>query len=258
MDKIGALCRSAEDCGIVLQTIAGKDGNDPGSAGKSFYYAPQFARDLKTVRVGYSPADFEQLPDPAARPAFLAALEVVKSMGVNLVEVKMADLPYDAVARTVIAAEGSSVFEELIESGKVDELADKKQIAGLKAGLEIASRDYLKAMRVRRLIQQEFRRVLTGVDILAAPTHFRTALKINEPLDRAPASGSAQARSGLASLIDASNLAGLPALCVPCGFSEGLPVALQFVSRPFTENLILNIGAEFQKRTDWHRRRPPA
>jgi aspartyl-tRNA(Asn)/glutamyl-tRNA(Gln) amidotransferase subunit A len=261
MDKIGPLCRTAEDCGIVLQAIAGKDDNDPGSAGKSFYYAPQFARALKDVRVGFSPADFEEHAEPAARPAFLAALDVIKAMGVTLTEVNMGDLPYGAVTGTVIAAEGSSAFEELIESGKVDELADKKQIAGLKAGLDIGARDYLKAMRIRRLIQQEFRRILTGVDVLLAPARYGIASKIGDPLDRgasASAAAPAQRSSGFRSLIGASNLAGLPALCFPCGFSEGMPVAIQLVSRPFTENLILTVGTEFQNRTDWHRRRPPA
>src|SRR5580700_1766899 len=67
MDKIGPMCRSAEDCGLVLETIAGSDGNDPGSAGKSFHYAPQFMRDLKYVRVGFAPVDFDDAAEPSAR-----------------------------------------------------------------------------------------------------------------------------------------------------------------------------------------------
>jgi Asp-tRNA(Asn)/Glu-tRNA(Gln) amidotransferase A subunit family amidase len=61
------MCRSAEDCGLVLHEIAGADGQDPASAGKSFYYAPQFSRDLKDVRVGFAPVDFDEWADPAAR-----------------------------------------------------------------------------------------------------------------------------------------------------------------------------------------------
>ena len=68
MDKLGPMCRTAEDCGVVLQAIAGKDENDPGTAGKSFYFSPQFARDPKTVRVGYSPVDFDEWAEPATRP----------------------------------------------------------------------------------------------------------------------------------------------------------------------------------------------
>jgi aspartyl-tRNA(Asn)/glutamyl-tRNA(Gln) amidotransferase subunit A len=256
MDKVGPMCRSAEDCGLVLQVIAGKDGNDPGSGGKSFYYAPQFAKELAQIRVGYAPVDFEASAEPGTREVFRAALDALRSLGMQLREVKMADLPYGPVTGTVIGAEGASVFEQLITSGKVDELVDKKQIAGLRAALDIPARDYLKAMRVRRLVQLEFRRLLTDVDVLLAPARYGVATKLSEPLDRNTGAVPAPASQGLRPLIPAGNLAGLPALSLPCGFAEGLPVAIQLVGRPWTENTILSIGKEFQARTDWHRRRP--
>jgi aspartyl-tRNA(Asn)/glutamyl-tRNA(Gln) amidotransferase subunit A len=257
MDKIGPMCRSAEDCGLVLQVIAGKDGNDPASAGKSFYFTPQYARSLKTVRAGYSPADFESWAEPETRPAFLAALEVVECLGVTLVETKLPELPYGALTGTVIDAEAASVFEELIESGKVDELADKHQVAGLRASLDIRARDYLKAMRIRTMVRQEFRRLLTEIDVFLAPARYGVAPKVSESLDKArPVPTPPPQSPGLRDLIPAGNLAGLPALSLPCGFAGNLPVALQLVSRPFSENLILAIGIEFQKRTDWHKKRP--
>src|SRR5579864_7699908 len=67
LDKLGPMCRTAEDCGLVLQAIAGSDAEDPGSAGKSFYYAPAYARDLKSIRVGFATVDFDEWADPAAR-----------------------------------------------------------------------------------------------------------------------------------------------------------------------------------------------
>ncbi len=76
LDKIGPMCRSAEDCGLVLQAIAGGDSKDPGSARKSFYYTPEYHRDFKTLRIGYAPVDFSEWADPAARPAFEQALQV--------------------------------------------------------------------------------------------------------------------------------------------------------------------------------------
>ena len=258
MDKIGPLGRSAEDCGLALHIMAGKDDNDPSSAGKSFYYAPQFSREMKDIRVGWSPVDFEEHAEANTRPAFRAALDALRSLGLQLTEVHLPDLPYGAVTNTVISAEGSAAFEELIRSGGVEQLADKKQIAGLKAGLEIPAATYIKAMRVRRLIQQEFRKLLTTVDVLVAPSRYSIAPKISEPLDRAGSSSGGGAKSaGMRALIPASNLAGLPALSLPCGFADGLPLGLQLVSRPFTENLILSIGKHFQNLTDWHRRRPP-
>ena len=255
MDKIGPMCRSAEDCGIVLQAIAGKDENDPASAGKSFYFAPQFQRELKTLRIGYASIDFEEWAEPAARPAFREALDALRSLGVTLVETKLPDLPYGPVVRTVIDAEGSSVFEELIDSGGVNQLADKKQIAGLKAGHEISSRDYLKAMRLRRIMQQEFRRLMTDIDLLVAPSRLGVANKIADPLD-APRTLPTPAQPGLTALIPAGNLVGWPALSLPCGFAEGLPVGLQVVGRPFMENLMLHVGMAFQRATNFHRQRP--
>ncbi len=259
MDKIGPMCRSAEDCGIVLEAIAGKDANDPASAGKSFYYAPQYARPVKDIVVGFAPVDFAEWPESSARPSLQTAFEQIKSLGVRLKEVRLPDLPYGALTSTIIAAEGSSVFEPLIQSGKVEELADPLQIAGLKAGLEIPASEYLKAMRIRSLVQAGFRELFAGVDVLLTPSRLTAAPKISQPLDRPPANAAPPPKDrGLTALIPAGNLAGIPALSLPCGFADGLPVAISLVGRPFSENLLLSVGREYQLRTDWHRRRPPA
>jgi aspartyl-tRNA(Asn)/glutamyl-tRNA(Gln) amidotransferase subunit A len=258
LDKLGPFARSAEDCGLILQVIAGSDGKDPGSAGKSFYYTPQYARPLKDLKVGYAPVDFAEWAEPAARPAFEAALGVLRQTGVRLVEAKLPPFPYGAVLSTILAAEQASIFEPLIASGKVDQLADAAQIAGLKASLDVPARDYLKAMRVRRLIQEAFSRLFGEVDVLLAPGRPGPATRIDQPLDRGgSAAGTPPADPGFRAIIPAGNLAGLPALVVPCGFAENLPLALQLVGVPFSENLLLAAGKEFQARTDWHKRRPP-
>src|SRR5271166_5734979 len=88
LDKIGPICRSAEDCGLVLEAIAGPDADDPSSAHKSFYYIPQFARDLKDVTVGFAPVDFSEGVDPAARNDYAKALETIRSLGVRVTEAK--------------------------------------------------------------------------------------------------------------------------------------------------------------------------
>jgi aspartyl-tRNA(Asn)/glutamyl-tRNA(Gln) amidotransferase subunit A len=254
LDKLGPFARSAEDCGLILQTIAGKDGKDPGSAEKSFYYAPEYARPMKEVRIGFAPSDFAAWADPAARPAFNAALDIIKQTGAQLVETKLPDFPYGAVISTVIGAEEASIFEDLIRSGAVDQLADAEQIAGLKANLDISATSYLKAMRIRRLIQEAFRQLFVDVDVLLTLGRDRPATPLDQSLDR---DSPPLQDPGMSSLIPAGNLAGLPALVLPCGFAANLPVALQVVGRPFSENLLLSIGREFQQRTDWHKRRPP-
>ncbi len=257
LDKIGPLCRSAEDCGLVLEAIAGADDDDPASARKGFRYLPQFVRDFKELRVGYAPADFSDGVDPAARADYAKALETIRSTGLQVTEVKLPDFPYGAIIGTIISAEGSAVFEPLIKSGGVNQLADQRQIAGLKAGLEIPAKDYLKAMRIRSLLQEQFRNLLSTVDVLIAPTRYDPAPKVTQPLDRRPPDRLPSATPGLTALIPAGNLAGLPALSIPCGFANGMPMGLQLVGPPFFENRLIAIGKAFQERTDWHKRRPP-
>jgi len=256
LDKLGPFCRSVEDCGLVLEVIAGSDHQDPGSAGKSFYYTPQYARKLSELRIGFASQDFAESADESARAAFQQALEVVRGLGVQLVETKLPDYPYDSMISTIISVDAASVFETLITSGRVDQLADQKQIAGLKAGLEIPAGVYLKAMRIRRLATQEIFKLFGDLDVLLAPSRRGPAPAIGEPLDRHPDRPAPQ-NPGLTSLIAAGNLAGMPALSLPCGFAGKLPVAMQLAGLPFSENMLLAIGKEFQSRTDWHKRKPP-
>ena len=246
LDKIGPLCRTAEDCGHVLQVIAGGDAKDPGSAGKSFYYTPQYSRDVKTLKA---------VMTSAGAPWAETALGVFREMGLIPAEGKTPAFPYGELISTIIASEAASIFETLITSGRVNQLQDVRQIERLKAGLEIPAKDYLKAMRIRSLVRQKFHELFADVDVLIAPTIMNIAPKISDPLD-APVQGAPRGPNPLAGLIQAGNLAGLPALSVPCGFQEGMPVAMQLVGPPFSENMLLTIGREFQARTDWHKRRP--
>ncbi|HCC57405.1 MAG TPA: amidase [Solibacterales bacterium] len=255
LDKIGPMCRSAQDCGLVLAAIAGGDRNDPGSAGKSFYYTPEYARPLADLKMGYAATDFSDWAQPEARSAFAEALAVLGQMGLPPRETALPDFPFGAIIGAIIGVEGAASFEKLVSSGRVDQLADPRQAAGLRAGAEIPAMLYLKAMQARALVQEGFRRIFADYDVLVAPARLTIAPKISEPLDAE--SPKPAAKVGMTGLIQAGNLAGLPALCLPCGFAAGMPVALQLVGNPFSENTLLAIGREFQKRTDWHRRRPP-
>jgi len=243
LDKIGPLARSVEDCGLVLEAISGG-----GDAGRSYHYAPQYARPLAELRAGYVPAHFEELAAPEVRPALQSALDIVRQLGLQLVATKVPEFPYSALTGTIIGAEAASIFEDLIESGQVDQLDDAAQAAGLRAALDIPARDYLRAMRLRTLLQTKYREWFTDFDLLLTPTRFNVAPPVKQPLD---APGPAH------DLIPGGNLAGLPALALPCGFAGSLPVSLCLLGRAYSENTLLAAGLEFQRRTDFHRRRPP-
>lgn len=273
LDKLGPMAHTAEDCGLVLAAIAGADRHDPGSAGRSFRSRFSRTSDISHLRIGYAPADFDELADESARSTFAEALAAFRSLGAPLVEVNLpADLPYGPVVSTIINAEGSAIFAGLIESDAFEELADAKQKAGLRAGLSISARDYLDAMRIRRLIQEAFHAIFRRADVLLSTGRSGPATPIDQPLDaprpgesrqgaatmdgRIPASSTGRPTN--ASLVPAGNLAGLPALCLPCGFTAtGLPLAIQLVGRAFAEPTLLALGMWYQGTTDWQRRRPP-
>ena len=217
---------------------------------------PQFDRKVSDFTIGYAPADFERVT-PEARPAFQAALQVVKGLGVKLKEVEIPDFPYNALVETVIGAEAAAVFEDLIRGPKLNLMADPTQAAALKAAIDIPAVDYLKGMRIRSLVREAFREILyRDVDMLLAPARMEVAPRIAEGLGggfERPAAGG----RGLADLIPAGNLAGLPAISLPCGFAGGLPVGISLVGRAFFENHLIGVGRAFQAQTDWHKRKPP-
>jgi len=271
MDKLGPMCRSAEDCGLVLEAIAGPDPRDPTSAGRAFRFSRRRARRPSTLRVGYAAEDFERGVDASARAAMRDALAAFRSLGIRLRRAVLPPLPIDAVARIIIRAEGSAAFQDLIASPRLAQLVDRRQALGLRAGREIPAVDYLNAMRVRRMLQDELARIFSEVDVILAPARSAPAPRIDEPLDpewrparpggrrRAGAARTSAGPIGNAALIPAGNLAGLPALCLPCGFSTtGLPLGIQLVGRPFEEATLIDLGRAYQEVTDWHRRRPPA
>jgi aspartyl-tRNA(Asn)/glutamyl-tRNA(Gln) amidotransferase subunit A len=267
LDKLGPMARSAEDCALVLQAIAGRDAADATTAGRAFSYRPLAREALGRLRLAFAPADFDAQAVPAARPAFAAALDVLRRLGTPLVEAALPpDLPYGAATGTIIGAEAATVFAGLMESDAFETLVDARQKAGLRAGRRIRARDYLQAMRLRVLVQRAFATLFEGADVLVGVGRPGPASPVDEPLDRrpapsAPAGPSAPPAPGVLAnpaLIPAGNLAGLPALCLPCGFTpDGLPLAIQLVGPPFSENTLLSLGAWFQAETDWHRRRPP-
>ncbi|MCS6830811.1 MAG: amidase [Armatimonadota bacterium] len=247
MDKIGPMARSAEDCAQVLQAIAGYDPRDPSSANLPFRYRFSVWRNYR-FRIGLLPVDFAKSNAPDAERCFTAALEVFKRRKVEFLEVKLPELPYNEAAEAIIMAEGSSAFENLIRSGKVNELADQSQIAGLLSGLTLPAVDYLKAMRVRAEACRAMAGVFENCDVLMAPTLLQGAPPVDRSLNETWVNMGGN--GGFA------NLTGLPSISIPMGFTAGgLPLGLEIIGAPYEEAKILALAQMFQQETDWHRRR---
>ena len=266
LDKLGPMARTAEDCGLALQTMAGPDSADATVSGKRF--APLAGRAaaaaVRHARLGLAEEDLGHASPEAKRALERGIRELRRLVPTVVRAVLPTDLPYGPMVGTVYGAEGATIFSELIDSGRVDELVDKRQAAGLKAALDIRARDYLQAQRLRTILIERFRELFRDVDVLLAPARVSTAPPIDAPLDnRPPGAGSLTAPKpgapgpGNTALIPAGNLAGLPAIFFPCGFgTDGLPVGLQLVGPPFSEALLVAIVAAYQRETDHHRKRP--
>ncbi len=261
LDKIGPMARTAEDCGLVLEAIAGPDPGDPSVTGKRFrrFDRRQSAAAIRSVRVGYS-GDELALAAPEARRALEKGIaELRRVLKAKTVRAALPDgFPYGAMASTVHAAEGASIFAELIEGGQWEELRDARQKAGLREALEIRARDYLRAMRLRTVLQRRLRGLFTEVDVLLSFGRNTTATPVGRALDAAvPGTGAPQRPPGNAALIAAGNLAGLPAIFFPCGFgTDGLPVGLQLVGPPLSEPLLVTLADAYQRETGHHLKRP--
>lgn len=257
LDKIGPMARTAADCAAVLAAIAGRDAGDPSTVGARRFRDGEHVG-VRGLRVGYAPMDFAEHAHASARSAFSEALGVLRSLGANPVEVALpASQPYGHIVATVIAAEGSAVFADVIDDGRVELLSDARQKAGLRAGLQVSARDYLEAMRLRRLVVMAFRELFASADVLLAPARLNAATRLDEPLDAARTAPPPVGPSNVL-LIPAGNAAGLPAVGFPCGFTAaGLPVGLQVVGPGFSEGRLLALVAAFQAATDWHERVPP-
>ncbi len=272
MDKLGPMCRSAIDCGLVLSAIAGKDAADPTSLDASFnWWRPRTAerrqgKPLAGKRLGVIQPDFSSQGDPEVGQAFAAALDVLRGLGAKLEEIELPDFPYGAVATTLYQSEAASIFRSFIESGKVMELLDESQKAGLIAALSLPAKDYLDAFRLRAEILPALGKLFEKFDALVSPSRIGPPPRIDADFNAPPpprpgaekVPSTPPRSTETRNVIASSNVAGLPAISVPCGFTkeENLPIGIQFVADALREAVCIEFAAAYQSATDWHRRRP--
>ncbi|HEY7411197.1 MAG TPA: amidase [Vicinamibacteria bacterium] len=256
LDKLGPMARSAEDCGLVLAAMAGPDPRDPTTveAPPAPTRAPGRRYRVGVLRHATARAQ------PAVVERFEEALAVLRGFCDVEADVAFPDFPYGPAVGTIVDAEGAAAFRALIESGGTRTLRAASDRTGGYVGLMTLAVDYLDAMRMRVPMRAALGDLLGRYDALVVPTRGGVAPPIGHDFDKPPSpppSPPPDAPSPPAT-IPAGNLAGLPAVCVPMGFGEhGLPTSLQLLGGAFSEPTLVALAAEYQKRTDWHRRRPP-
>lgn len=253
LDKLGPMARTADDCGLVLAAVAGRDERDPTSLHTTFAYARKPAAPRTRVRVVVPKGCVEEV-QPAVRENFEASMQAIGDWCDITRDVEFPDLPWGPAVTAIVAAEGAAAFIDLIEAGRVKELRCPKDRHGGYAGTVVPAVDYIQAMRVRRPMKKAVNALFEQYDVIAAPTRATVAY----PADRNFEDAYPGIRGGPA-LIPAGNLVGIPALCMPNGFGEnGLPTSVSFMGPARSEAKLLQIGVAYQSRTDFHLKQPPA
>ena len=257
LDHAGPMTRTAEDCAIILNAIAGFDERDPTTADVPVpdYVAylqsassPQ--KPLEHVRIGV-PRNFffdEDVVDPEVAAAVQATVPVLESLGATFVEVDFPDPDYH-LDNMMFNAETAAYHEERLKS-RPEELSELPR-QRVRAAMDFSSMEYARA----RWRQMEFKHavhlLMREVDLILTPTSPVLPLKIAEVEPAGPGRILARHTSPF-------NTLGVPVISMPCGFSQsGLPIGAQLSGRWWEEGLVLRAAHAYQQETDWHLRRPP-
>ncbi len=255
LDKLGPMANSADDCGLVLNAMQGRDAGDPSSVERPFGWSglpdPALVR-RRPFRIAVIKNSTEKV-QPAVRENFESSL---KALGGGLEvtrDVEWPDFPWGPSVGTIVRAEGATAFLDLIQSGGLDQLTCPRDRWAGYTGLGVAAVDYLQAMRLRGPMKEAVNALFQKFDAIAAPTRATVAYPIDVTFDKA--------WPGVVAgppLIPAGNLCGLPAIALPNGFGEeGLPTSISFMGPAFSENQLLTIGALLQASTTHHAKLPP-
>ena len=275
LDQAGVLAQSAEDAALVLGAMAGHDARDSTSVDAPVPdYAAGLGRSMKGLRIGIIREFFGEGLEEGTGRAVRTALDGYRAMGATLVELSLPNLPLSVPTYYVVApAECSSNlsrFDGVRFGHRCSEPRDLldlyRRSRGEGFGAEVKRRImtgtyvlsagyydayYLKAQKVRSLINADFRRAFGEVDVLMGPTTptpaFAIGAKVDDPIT--------MYLNDIYTI--GANLAGLPAVSVPCGLVDGLPVGLQIIGPHFAEERLLAAAHAWQLETDWHRKLPP-
>lgn len=245
MDKIGPITRSVEDCALVFNAIHGADGLDPTAVNAPFDWPVK--RDVRTLRVGYVKALFDAEPevDNEAMRARIQeqrdfdrrTLGVLRDLGVELVPIELPEkYPLESLG-LILTAEAATAFDELTRSGRDDLLVRQIEQAwpnSFRQGQTIPAVEYLRANRIRTLVQEEMEEKIRDVDVYVTPSFGGNHLLL-------------------------TNLTGHPSVVLPNGFraGDGTPTSITFGGRLYGESEVLAVANAYQQATDFHLKRPP-
>lgn len=270
LDQAGPLARSAEDLALVLQSMTGHDPKDSTSVEAAIpNYYKELNKPLTKLKIGLPSCFFQPQVEPEVQQAIRTAVNVFEGMGAEIIELDLQLQPLWVPCYYVVAcAEASSNLSRYdglrfgYHSNKATSLTDLiRNTRSEGFGIEVKRRIltgthvlssgyfdayYLQAQKIRRLIQEELVTTLKTVDVILGPTTPTCAFKIGEKI-------ADPIKNYLADVFTvAANLAGLPAISIPAGFSQGLPIGLQLMGKHFSEHRLLQVAHHYQQQTNWH------
>lgn len=249
LDKIGVLARSADDCGIVLAHLAGHDERDPYTLPHGGFGDPPLAAS-EPLRIGWCVNAFPKKVPPPIETTVRKAVDALQAAHATIADATLPAGPWDEVAGTIVSVEGAAEFTALLDSGRAAQIEDPLEQIGGYVSQQIPASDYLRAQQIRFQLQRRIDALFERFDVLAAPTFPCPAPPLEANLEEALDYPDPLGAIG--------NLCGLPAISVPCGFTEEkLPLGLLLVGRALDEHKVLAAARRLQARTDWHTQQPP-
>ncbi len=253
LDHCGPMTWTVEDTALMLQAIAGFDPKDPTSSRAPVPdYSAALVEDIAGVTIGV-PRHFFFADDPAINRETLeivdTALRTLQELGARVVEVTVPTLKYAGAAQPVIMLSEAFAYHARKLRSKPKEFGDMVRARFRMGGLFTAG-EYVQAQRVRHVLKREFAAALQQVDLIASPTMSNPAPAFNNV--------DVMTTARMPSFTGPYNLTGMPAISVPCGFTNaGLPVGLQLAGKPFDEPTVLRAAYTYQQRMRLFEKRPP-
>ena len=252
-DHAGPMTWTVEDTAYMMQAIAGHDPRDPTSSRAPVPdYSLSLREDIRGVRLGL-PRHYFFDPDPSVDPEVVATVEkavsVMEDLGAHVEEVSLPSLEHVRAANSVIMVSEAYAYHEPNLKTRPQDFGEIVR-GRFRVGALMSAADYLQAQRVRTMARREFASVMKDVDLLVTPTMTQPAAAF-EGYDP---SSTVRGRSFTAPF----NVTGLPAISVPCGFTDdGLPIGLQIAGKPFDEPGVIQAAYTYQQHAGWYNTRPP-